>query len=66
MAEHPRTPSPAPDPANAAAADPGGIEDLDALGRHEGIGHRAAKPPSDREHGKKTRQRNKDIISGRA
>jgi len=65
MAEDPRTASPAPEAEEAGAADPGGVEDLDSLGPHEGIGHRAAKAPSDREHGKKTRQRSKDIISGR-
>ena len=55
---------------NAAALDPNGIEELEetleAEGDHQGIGHRADPAPSDREHGRKTRQRSKDIISGRA
>ncbi len=41
-------------------------DDLEADGSHQGIGHRAEKPPSDREHGKKTREHNKDIVSRRA
>ena len=45
--------------------DPNEIDPLEAEGSHQGIGHRADKAPSDREHGKKTRQRSKDIISGR-
>lgn len=43
-----------------------GSDDLETDGSRQGIGHRADKAPSDREHGKKTRQRNKDILSGRA
>ena len=46
--------------------DPNEIDPLEAEGSHQGIGHRAAKAPSDLEHGKKTRQRSKDIISGRS
>jgi hypothetical protein len=42
-----------------------GADDLEAEGSHEGIGHRSDKAPSDREHGKKTRERNKDIVSRR-
>lgn len=41
------------------------LDPLEAEGDHQGIGHRADKAPADREHGKKTRQRSKDIISGR-
>lgn len=41
-------------------------EDLEAEGRHQGLGHRADPAPSDREHGRKTRAHSKDIISGRA
>lgn len=40
-------------------------EDLEAEGRHQGIGHRDGSP-ADREHGRKTRAHNKDVISGRA
>jgi hypothetical protein len=43
-----------------------GADDLESEGSHQGIGHRADKAPSDREHGKKTRRYNKDIVSGRA
>ena len=42
-----------------------GADDLEAEGSHQGLGHRADKAPSDREHGKKTREHNKDIISRR-
>ncbi|MBT9471554.1 MAG: hypothetical protein V4514_13595 [Pseudomonadota bacterium] len=41
------------------------IDGLEAEGSHQGIGRRADKPPSDREHGLKTRARNKEINSGR-
>ena len=41
------------------------VEDLEAEGRHQGIGHRDGSP-ADREHGRKTRAHNKDVISGRA
>ena len=55
---------------DAAVPNPNGIEDLEttleAEGDHQGVGHRPDPAPSDREHGKKTRQRSKDIISGRA
>ncbi len=43
-----------------------GADDLETDGSHQGIGHRAEKAPSDREHGKKTREHNKDIVSRRA
>jgi hypothetical protein len=51
--------------ANAPVIEPGDTEDLEAGGTREGIGHRADKAPSDREHGKKTREHNKDIVSRR-
>lgn len=44
------------------------IEDVDALeaqGNRQGIGRRADRAPADREHGLKTRARNKEINSGR-
>lgn len=41
------------------------LDDLEAEGAHQGLGHRAEKPPSDREHGVKTRQQFKDIVSRR-
>lgn len=75
MAEKPRSFSPAPTEAvvdEGPGVDPRqqelDLSELDALeaeGTHQGLGHRADKAPSDREHGKKTRQRLKDIVSGR-
>lgn len=44
---------------------PGDTEDLEAEGVRQGIGRRADKAPVDREHGKKTREHNKDIVSRR-
>jgi hypothetical protein len=74
MAEKPRSFSPAPTD-TALDQDPGAdprqleleldLDPLEADGAHQGLGHRADKAPSDREHGKKTRQRFKDIVSGR-
>ena len=43
-----------------------GADDLEAEASHQGIGHRADSAPADREHGKKTRDHNKDIVSRRA
>ena len=55
---------------DATVPDPNGVDDLEAAleaeGDHQGTGHRADAAPSDREHGRKTRQHSKDIISGRA
>ena len=42
-----------------------GADDLEADGPRQGVGHRADKAPADREHGKKTREHNKDIVSRR-
>lgn len=41
------------------------VEELEAQGTREGIGRRADRAPADREHGLKTRARNKEINSGR-
>ncbi len=41
------------------------LNDLEAEGVHQGLGRRARKPPSDREHGVKTRRQFKDIVSRR-
>ena len=41
------------------------VEALEAQGTHQGIGRRADRAPADREHGLKTRARNKEINSGR-
>lgn len=43
-----------------------GADDLEADGSHQGTGRRADKAPADREHGRKTREHNKDIVSRRA
>ena len=40
-------------------------EALEAEGSRQGIGRRADRAPADREHGLKTRARNKEINSGR-
>jgi hypothetical protein len=50
---------------NAPVIEPGDTEDFEAEGSIQGVGHRADKSPADREHGKKTREHNKDIISRR-
>jgi hypothetical protein len=55
---------PAIDPAQASLDF--GADDLEAEGTRQGIGHRADNAPSDREHGKKTREHNKDVVSRRA
>lgn len=75
MAEKPRSFSPAQnDPApdegpdvhpQQQRLDLGDLDPLEADGAHQGLGHRADKAPSDREHGRKTRQRFKEIVSGR-
>ena len=41
------------------------VEELEAEGSRQGIGRRADRAPADREHGLKTRARNKEINSGR-
>lgn len=51
-----------PDP---AVVDIEEAEALEAQGSHQGIGRRADRAPADREHGLKTRARNKEINSGR-
>jgi hypothetical protein len=75
MAETPRSFSPTQVDANPdgdPALDPTqaaldfGADDLEAEGTHQGLGHRADKAPSDREHGRKTREHYKDIVSRRA
>lgn len=71
MAEKPRSFSPTQvepkqDQEPAQASLDFGADDLEAEGSHQGLGHRADKAPSDREHGKKTREHHKDIVSRRA
>ncbi len=57
MADKQTRPMPAPDMDE--------LDDLEAEGARQGLGHRAEKPPSDRQHGVKTRQQFKDIVSRR-
>jgi hypothetical protein len=51
--------------ADAPVIEPGDTEDFEAEGSHQGVGHRADKGPADREHGRKTREHNKDTVSRR-
>jgi hypothetical protein len=74
MAEKPRSFSSTgvePGPDQDPAVDPNqgvldfGADDLEAEGSHQGLGRRADKAPVDREHGRKTREHYKDIVSRR-
>ncbi|MDO9429787.1 MAG: hypothetical protein V4820_21840 [Pseudomonadota bacterium] len=53
------------DDLDPAVVDLDGVEELEAESSRQGIGRRADRAPADREHGLKTRARNKEINSGR-